>query len=131
MSGVDWTFEEERCLLRITYRGLVGRDDLRQGAAVRRQLGIEAEGVRLLVDSRKADWSEITAADFKSLEELRKKGDAVIDQAACVIESDLDWGIAKLWAMFRNNTAPDSSAVFVSELDALAWLYGDEQTIGS
>ncbi|MFX4223957.1 MAG: hypothetical protein ACMVO3_25160 [Thalassobaculum sp.] len=43
-------------------------DVFQEVRAVRRSLGIEQGAVRILIDAREADLSELTADDFKALE---------------------------------------------------------------
>ncbi|MCR9077195.1 MAG: hypothetical protein NXI07_14235 [bacterium] len=125
MTGFDWSFKAEQSLLRVQYHGLLRIDFVDQAKEARRGLGIEPGGVRVLVDVRDADLSEVTSDDFKNLEARRPRLDTVVERAACLVGRESDIGIAHLWALYRNRSAPNSTAAFLIERQALAWLLKD------
>ena len=129
MAELDWTYDATRRLVRLTYTGPVRIGDMMQSRIVRRSLGLQPGTVRVLVDLRYADLSEITASAFKSMETERvERMGGHADRAAGVFGRETDLGIAELWADYRNRSAPGCTAIFMSKRDAMAWLFSDEWT---
>lgn len=131
MTKFDWDFDADRRLLRLHYRGVLSIDFFDQATQVRRGINFGWGEVSLLIDARDADLSELTADDFKKLEFMRSvEADAAgglrAERAAGVVGREIDLGIAQLWALYRNRGTPNSTAVFMTERDAMAWLFGDD-----
>lgn len=123
MAETTWTYDESRRVFTVRYRGRLTLDVFQEVREVRRSLGIEQGAVRILIDAREADLSELTADDFKALERIRESdlaGEA--ERAAGVVGRESDLGIAELWAFYRNRSVPGSTAVFLSLSEAIEWL---------
>lgn len=123
MAETTWTYDESRRVFTLRYRGRVTLDVFMEAREARRSLGIDQGAVRMLIDAREADLSELTAEDFKSLESIRRTdlgGGA--ERAAGVVGRESDLGIAELWAFYRNRSVPGSTAVFLSLTEAVEWL---------
>lgn len=127
MTEIDWTYDESRRLFHIHYHGLVGLDVFERVREIRASIGVELGGLRLLIDARDADLSELTAEDFKALEQTRSENMGMMaDRAAGLLGREIDLGIAQLWALYRNQSVPRSTAVFLSEREAVKWLLSDD-----
>ncbi len=126
MPDLDWEFDDGNLLLRLTYRGTLRLDRMPALWDVLRSLDHDPTEINTLVDTREADLSELTVADFKEMEARRQRGEIPMGRVAAVVGSDLDLGIGRLWAALRNESAPGSTAVFSDEPSALAWLLGSE-----
>ena len=124
MAKLDWTYDATRRLIRLTYTGPLSIDDMMQSRIVRRSLGLQPGTVRVLVDIRAADLSDLTAAAFKSMESERvERMGGFADRAAGVFGRETDLGIGELWADYRNRSAPGSTEIFMSERKAMTWLF--------
>ncbi|WPZ34863.1 hypothetical protein T8K17_01695 [Thalassobaculum sp. OXR-137] len=129
MAELDWIYDETRRLIQLTYTGPLTVDDMMRSRTVRRSLGLQPGTVRVLVDLRYADLSELTAAAFKSMETERvERMGGHADRAAGVFGRETDLGIAELWADYRNRSAPGCTRIFMSRREAMAWLFSNEWT---
>ncbi|MEQ8586403.1 MAG: hypothetical protein RLO01_07945 [Thalassobaculaceae bacterium] len=123
MAEAKWTYDEERRLFTVCYRGRVSLELFMEARAARRSIGVGYGAVRLLIDASEADLSELTADHFKAMESTREPElEGRADRAAGVVGHEADLGIAELWAFYRNRSVPGSTAVFLSRQKALGWL---------
>jgi hypothetical protein len=128
MADLEWTYDPERQLFAVRYLGRVTLDVFLRARIARRSIGVDYGGVRVLIDTRDADVSELTGEDFKTMEAEREtRFGGIAERAAAVVGSEIDQDIAKLWAFYRNRSVPDSAAVFLSEREALAWLLAERR----
>lgn len=126
MADLEWTYEPERRLFVVRYLGRVTLDVFLRARIARRSIGVDYGQLRLMIDTRQADVSELTGEDFKAMEAEREtRFSGIAEPAAAVVGSEIDRDIAALWAFYRNRSVPGSAAVFMSEREALAWLLGD------
>lgn len=131
MAELEWTYDPERRFFHVRFFGVVGLDALDQTREIRRTIDVELGRVRCLYDARDSDMSELTADAFKSLEAVRvARFRSAADRAAGLVRNETDLGIVKLWSMYRNHSAPGSTAAFLSEREAMAWLFSDEEPEG-
>ena len=131
MAEIDWTYDEERRLFHVRYIGRVGLDQFMRAREIRRTLGVAYGTVRMLIDARDADLSDLTADDFKALEAQRGgEFSGRAERTAGLVGRETDVGIADLWAVYRNRSVPGSTAIFMSEREAIAWLFSDEAADG-
>lgn len=123
MADLDWTYDPERRLFVVRYFGSVTLEVFLNARVARRSIDVEYGKVRVLIDARDADVSQLTGEDFKAMEAERStEFGGLAEPAAALVGSEVDRDIAKLWAFYRNFSAPDSTAIFLSEREALAWL---------
>jgi hypothetical protein len=128
MSEFDWRYDAARRLYHVRYTGVLRIDVFNRVREIRRGFAEPLGRVRMLIDAREADLSELTADDFKRLETARAQlMEQAADRAAGLIGSDIDLGIAELWAHFRHRSVPGSTRIFTIESEALAWLLADDE----
>ena len=123
MSELTWEFDEETLLLTAVFRGALRFETVIAFWDVVGKHAREPMDVLALIDARAADLSHLTVEDFKLMEDLRRDGDIPTGRAAAVVDHDGDIGIARLWAAFRNESVPGSTAVFTDIDAAKAWLF--------
>ena len=123
MADLDWTYDSERRLFVVWYFGRVTLEVFLKARAARRSVDAAYGQARVLIDARNADVSELTGEDFKAMEAERgTRFDGIAEPAAALVGSEIDRDIATLWAFYRNRSVPGSTAVFLSEREAVAWL---------
>ena len=126
MADLEWTYDPERRLFVVRYVGRVNLNVFLRARIARRSIGVDYGQLRLMIDTRQADVSELTGEDFKAMEAEREtRFSGIAEPAAAVVGSEIDGDIAELWAFYRNRSVPGSAAVFMSEREALAWLLRD------
>lgn len=131
MAELEWTYDPERRFFHVRFSGVIGIGALGRTREIRRTFDVELGGVRCLYDARDCDMSELTADAFKTLEADRAaRFRSAADRAAALVRDETDLGIVKLWALYRNHSVPESSAVFLSEREAMAWLFSDAKPDG-
>jgi hypothetical protein len=127
MADLEWTYDPERRLFVVRYVGRVNLNVFLRARIARRSIGVDYGQLRLIIDTRQADVSELTGEDFKAMEAERgTRFGGIAEPAAAVVGSEIDRDIAALWAFYRNRSVPGSAAVFMSEREALAWLLTEE-----
>ncbi|MDF1794184.1 MAG: hypothetical protein P1U88_19885 [Thalassobaculaceae bacterium] len=131
MTEIDWSYDEPQRLFTVRYHGLATLDVFLKARDYRKSIGVAYGGLRMLIDARNADLSELTAQDFKTMEERRSEmAGGIAERTAALVGRETDMGIGELWAVYRNRSVPGSTAIFMSEREALAWLFADESADG-